>query len=304
MSPLLSDLDIVVGVIDRRARCRVLPGGNVCRSSSRSAGLNRHIRPMELQSYAVPGLTGVYYIPDFVSEDEEAYMIRKITESPQQKWKVMPNRRLQTWGGEIMKNRLLPQPMPPYIVEFPNVIGRIQQTGAFHSSPHGRPNHVILNEYLPGQGIMPHEDGPSYHPVVATLSLGSHAVFHYYRYKDGGGAREEPETTPTLDGKGRPIDPTPVASVFLEPRSLIITTGELYVNHLHGIDEVEQDVFPDPGTAVGSSTAIANVMQLGDEAIRRVVQDGGVLKREVRYSLTCRDVEKVMTGAGLAIGRR
>lgn len=28
----------------------------------------------------------------------------------------------------------------------------------------------------------PHKDGPLYHPVVGTVSLGSHTVFHYYAY--------------------------------------------------------------------------------------------------------------------------
>ena len=32
-----------------------------------------------------------------------------------------------------------------------------------------RPNHVLVNEYLPGQGIMPHTDGPLFHPTIATV---------------------------------------------------------------------------------------------------------------------------------------
>ena len=31
------------------------------------------------------------------------------------------------------------------------------------------PNHVLVNEYLPGQGIMPHTDGPLFHPTIATV---------------------------------------------------------------------------------------------------------------------------------------
>ncbi|CAI5964753.1 unnamed protein product, partial [Closterium sp. NIES-65] len=33
-------------------------------------------------------------------------------------------------------------------------------------------NHVLVNEYHEGQGIMPHQDGPAYFPCVAILSLG------------------------------------------------------------------------------------------------------------------------------------
>lgn len=32
-------------------------------------------------------------------------------------------------------------------------------------------NHVLVNEYQPGQGIMAHQDGPLYTPAVAILSL-------------------------------------------------------------------------------------------------------------------------------------
>lgn len=37
------------------------------------------------------------------------------------------------------------------------------------ADPGARPNHVLVNAYQPGQGIMPHEDGPLYHPAVAIL---------------------------------------------------------------------------------------------------------------------------------------
>ena len=35
-----------------------------------------------------------------------------------------------------------------------------------------RPNHILLNEYLPGQGIIPHIDGDLFYPTIATVSLG------------------------------------------------------------------------------------------------------------------------------------
>ncbi|TFY56060.1 hypothetical protein EVJ58_g7863 [Rhodofomes roseus] len=167
------------------------------------------------------------------------------------------------------KGVLIPEEVPPFINKYPDIIARIKATGAFQSSPHGAPNHIIMNEYLPGQGIMPHEDGPAYHPVVATLSLGSHALFHYYRYK--------PSTTAdSASNQGRAIDPDPVFSVFLEPRSLVITRASLYQTHLHGIDGVHADVFPAPSdTASGSSARIANVELLGDAPTRELVAERG-----------------------------
>ena len=32
---------------------------------------------------------------------------------------------------------------------------------------------------FPPQGILPHTDGPLYHPLVMTLSLGSHTILEF-----------------------------------------------------------------------------------------------------------------------------
>lgn len=40
----------------------------------------------------------------------------------------------------------------------------------------------------PGEGIMPHEDGPLYHPAVAILSLGHPAVVRFARKRSEGAA--------------------------------------------------------------------------------------------------------------------
>ena len=55
--------------------------------------------------------------------------------------------------------------------------------------PEQAPNHVLLNAYGPGQGIMPHQDGPLYHPGVCILSLSSPTVMHFTRKGMQGGER-------------------------------------------------------------------------------------------------------------------
>ncbi len=43
-----------------------------------------------------------------------------------------------------------------------------------------KPNQVIINEYLPGQGIGRHVDcAPCFGPQIATLSLGSPCEMHF-----------------------------------------------------------------------------------------------------------------------------
>lgn len=155
----------------------------------------------------------------------------------------------------------------------------------------------------------PHEDGPSYHPVVATMSLGSHTVFHYYRYKDTHTDVADPSEGDTpaenTGSRGKAIDKTPVMSLLLEPRSLVITTQDFYTSHLHGIDDVETDMFSVPSGDHTTSTAgtVANIDLISDPSLKAVAKSGGELARHARYSLTCRDVQRVVSG-GVAFGRR
>ncbi|KAH8112149.1 hypothetical protein DFH11DRAFT_542025 [Phellopilus nigrolimitatus] len=299
---------------------------------------------VDSESAGHPVPAQAYYIPDFISKEEEAYLLRQINNAPKPKWKNLANRRLQVWGGDLTpSNKLLAQPLPPFLNKYPDIIGQLRATGAFSSSKNGAPNHVIVNEYLPNQGIMPHEDGPSYHPVVATISLGSHAVFHYYRYKPAPEYESEP---PTVDSpqnlqifknsasngkndprsmgemsnpnskKGRVVDTErPVLSLLLEPRSLVITTSALYCDHLHGIDALEEDILlpsdlrtNDSGTFnvcsnIAEGVRVANWATVKDAKMCDVARKGGVLKREARISLTCRDVEHVVRGRTTVLRR-
>ncbi|CAE6476086.1 unnamed protein product [Rhizoctonia solani] len=237
--------------------------------------------------------------------------------------------RLQVWGGEISKTgTLVPQDLPSFVTDFPNLLEKLKSTGAFSATPQGTANHIILNEYLPGQGITPHQDGAAYHPVVATLTLGSHAVMDYYQY------REPPQiTTDGLTKKsqgensGRVIDSVPILRLLLEPRSLVITHGVLYTQHLHGISgtrydifapsHVDQDILKTKYAGEGdtvqivSAQDIANRGILGSQVLRdhlaQLTSSNGSLdqageefrlERLTRASLTCRVVEKTSKAAG------
>lgn len=62
----------------------------------------------------------------------------------------------------------------------------MQELGIWDDAPHGVPNHVLVNEYRPGEGIMPHEDGPAYYPMVATVSLGAPIVLDIFEKGEEG----------------------------------------------------------------------------------------------------------------------
>jgi alkylated DNA repair protein alkB homolog 6 len=197
---------------------------------------------------------------------------RQIASAPKPRWKQLTHRRLQTWPSDLVKNALLDAPLPQWLTD--PIISRLlelkisEETDSpniFTASPHGHPNHVLINEYPPGVGIMPHKDGAAYHPVVCTVSLGASLCLDLYQSKDDGA-----------------LDTKPVFRILQEPRSLLITTEDLYTEYLHGIADVDEDI----GL---SAETIANWDLLRNPA---EFADGRNL-RKTRTSLTYRDVMKV-----------
>jgi alkylated DNA repair protein alkB family protein 6 len=186
----------------------------------------------------------------------------------------LSHRRLQTWPSTLTKSdALLAAPLPAWLHE-PIVSPRLDALGCFAGSPHQAPNHVLINEYRPGQGIMPHEDGSAYYPLVATVSLGAPIVLDLYKKNAAcdGGVYDDDEKA------GR----KPTFRILQEPRSLLITTHELYTQYLHGIAErlTDEDLGFD---------SIANWEMLGDTQPYRTSS----YDRKTRVSLTYRDVLKV-----------
>jgi alkylated DNA repair protein alkB family protein 6 len=152
-------------------------------------------------------------------------------------------------------------------------------------APHGAPNHVLINEYLPGQGIMPHEDGATYFPLVATVSLGAPIVLDIY---DKNKEQTENEMKPSGE-ESEKEKRRPKFRILQEPRSVLVTSGSMYTDYLHGIAETEADSDLTPKT-------IANWDLLGGQAMFQ----SGSYQRHTRTSLTYRDVLKVSKiGKGL-----
>ena len=207
-----------------------------------------------------------YYIPNFISADEERRILSEIERLPQAKWTVLSHRRLLSLPSALTgpaKDKLIAAPLPKFLED--PILPRFDDLNVFTASPHGDPNHCLVNEYQPGEGIMPHTDGPAYHPTTATVSLGGHTVLEIYK-RDENGERESRATWRILQ----------------EPRSLLVTTDDMYKDTLHGIADVEEDSRLD-------STTIVNWNLLGDShAFSR-----GSSSRTTRVSLTYRDVPKV-----------
>lgn len=212
----------------------------------------------------------VYYIPDFISEEEEAYLLQQVYKSPKTKWTQLSGRRLQNWGGLPHPKGMVAEKIPDWLQQY---CEKISALGAFSGKT---ANHVLVNEYKQGEGIMPHEDGPLYHPTVTTISLGSHTLLDFYTPVSS----QDVDAPQTEESRYH-------FSLLVRPRSLLILQEEMYQHLLHGIQACTQDMLTDKVLNLATAGALP----------------GEMLTRGTRVSLTIRHVPKVMK-AKLILGRR
>ncbi|KAL4815213.1 hypothetical protein BDW67DRAFT_186001 [Aspergillus spinulosporus] len=238
-------------------------------------------KSLDLDAARIQRLPGeAFYIPDFVDEEEEERLLAKISTAPLPIWKHLAHRRLQTYPSALTAtNTLLSSPLPSWLTTTPPIIERFKALHIFDDSPHQGPNHVLVNEYTPGQGIMPHEDGAAYHPLVATVSLGGVVVLDLYeKINHSSSSKDDGDDKGNGGGRTR----RPKYRILQERRSLLVTRGGIYRDYLHGIAErhKEENLGPD---------SICNWELLGDA--ERFAE--GWCERGTRVSLTYRDVLKV-----------
>ncbi|XP_027078794.2 alkylated DNA repair protein ALKBH6 homolog isoform X2 [Coffea arabica] len=254
-----------------------------------------------VNSFLVGSVPTVIYLPDFITDEEEQHLLNTIYTAPVSKWKVLKNRRLQNWGGIVHEKGLLAQDLPTWLTR---ITARIyEKSGLFPSAI----NHVLINEYLPDQGIMPHQDGPAYFPVVAILSLGSPVVMDFTPHPSlqlSTEPLENKETQnntanegPMLMNTDRSSDKHPPFSVVLIPRSLLIFKDEAYSDYLHGIKDQEYQQFDKAVNIpqITKSLALIQSAARPEEEIDRNETrcDKLIHRTATRISLTCRVVTKV-----------
>lgn len=254
-----------------------------------------------LEKFIVGSLPTIAYIPDFITEAEQNHLLQQINSAPMSKWKSLKNRRLQNWGGVVHEKGLLPQALPSWLSTITQKI--CDWTGLFPSPI----NHVLINEYLPGQGIMPHQDGPAYFPVVAILSLGSPAVMTFTPHPklitlQHNGNNEIFQTK--FDGSQEDIghkDNYMSRSAVLLPRSLLIFRDSAYEDYLHGIEDCTVHQFDEAinidavSGDTSNSTCVADFTTNDDIDKEAPAKNRSTISRTgTRVSLTCRLVPKVI----------
>ncbi|KAI3425123.1 hypothetical protein D9Q98_008895 [Chlorella vulgaris] len=228
---------------------------------------------LDLQQFRVGSLPTVFYIPNYVSTEEEQALLTDLRASKQ--WRTVSGRRLQNLGGIIHKQGLISAPLPSWLQ--PLVARLAAETGIYGNvgGDVGQPNHVLVNAYQPGEGILPHEDGPLYHPAVAILGLGAPAVVRFAHKRSNTQADADAAAMAAVGGDAHVYKHQLVASVVCQPRSLLIFRDVAYSDCLHGILEAAVEEIDD---------SCVNAAQAGVQQQQRLPRGGE------RISLTVRRV--------------
>lgn len=156
-----------------------------------------------------PTIAGLSYIPHYIDESTEAILLKIIDSQPRMN---DLKRRVQHYGWRYdykarnvtsdLRIGALPDWLQRYAV-------RLQQGGLFTEMP----DQVIINEYLPGQGISAHIDCvPCFAETIASLSLESPCVMEFTHSNTG-----------------------EKSSLLLEPRSLLVLSGDARYVWQHAI---------------------------------------------------------------------
>jgi alkylated DNA repair dioxygenase AlkB len=157
----------------------------------------------------VPPLPGLRYLPGYLSESEEHALAEAIDGMP---WNTEWRRRRQPYGAGYGSAA----PAPP-IPEWGRRLADRLFADGFTDVPFDQ---MLVNEYLPGQGIAPHRDYAPFGRTVASLSLLSPCVMDFRHSRTG---RTE--------------------HLLLERRSLLVLSDEARYEWEHGIAPRKKDVW-------------------------------------------------------------
>ena len=116
---------------------------------------------------SVPGL---HFVEGFLTPAEQAYCVQRI-DAAEGEWRNDLSRRVQHYGWRYdYKARAITLDM--HLGALPDWLAQVAQKLYDETDLFDRvPEQVIINEYLPGQGIATHIDHPGFGPTVCTISL-------------------------------------------------------------------------------------------------------------------------------------
>lgn len=157
--------------------------------------------PLTVSAEDVPAISGLAYLPEYIGEAEERELAAYIDRQP---WNTEWQRRRQPYGASYGKGADAP-PIPRWGLKLAE---RLFADGVT-DTPFDQ---MLVNEYLPGQGISPHRDYAPFGRTVVSLSLLAPCVMDFRH--------------PATGRKER---------LLLEPRSLLVLSDAARYAWEHGI---------------------------------------------------------------------
>lgn len=169
-----------------------------------------------------PEYDEVYFIPEAITPDFETFLMQATQGSS---WRELSTRDVQLWGRGLPPTSSATDMREPH-EEAPAWLDSCLEyfsalTGLGDAK--GGVNHVLVNRYYPGQGVPHHTDGPRYANCAAILSLGAPIALSFRKRHEAGDITYENSKED-------------IFQVLLEPRSVLMFRGDLYDNHMHGIE--------------------------------------------------------------------
>lgn len=158
-------------------------------------------------------INNIKYYPEFITESEEQQLIEFIN---QQTWDTTLKRRTQHYGwrypyfskDKLEKTQDIPKELYPILEKINNKFNK-------------KFDQIIINEYLPGQGIAPHIDHKKlFGDTIISLSLGSTCIMRF----------EDDETDNLIN------------NLLLERRSIVCLQEEYRYKYSHSIPARKSDL--------------------------------------------------------------
>src|SRR4051794_17126763 len=117
--------------------------------------------PLDAPAHTVPAIAGLSYFPNYISPEEEAQLIAAIDRQP---WDTTWDRRRQPYGAAYGPATGAQPAIPEWGASLAQRMFRDGNSDRIFDQ-------MLVNEYLPGQGIALHRDYQPFDRTVASLSL-------------------------------------------------------------------------------------------------------------------------------------
>jgi len=156
----------------------------------------------------LPSIDGLNYVPDFLTKEEDDRLLALIEAG---EWNTQWSRRTQSYGSSYDGTQSFSKEMPYWADALAERLYKEGLTPILC-------NTMLINEYLPGQGIAPHVDYHPYDRTVVSISLGSPCIMDLEHVE--GYEKHE---------------------IWLDPCSALIMDGESRYEWKHGIAARKKD---------------------------------------------------------------